>query len=275
MVERGVGPDDAPGLGVHQEDVLGSLLDHASIEFLALAKSVFGVLAFGHVALVDHHSPHVRVIQQIVDEEFRVAPRTVLARHLELERRVDAGLRQELGEYVPLLLEVLWAYVVEDALAHQVFGVVARHPLDRRADVAYGAVGVDHRDDVGGVLHQGAEALLALMKRSLGLLAFGNVEHHALPEAWDTLLVPHQHGLVPDPHNPAVAGDLTVLHPEGFTGLVCAPILSQDPFAVFGMQQLDPKFGVFHEGLGWMTRLRLYLRAGVQSWVGPTRARFG
>src|SRR5215217_5824840 len=113
------------------------------------------------------------------------------------------------------------------------------------------------------------------MKRSLGLLAFGYVEHHALPEAWSTVLVPHQHGLVPNPCDPTVAGDLTVLHPERLTGLVCAPIFGQNPFTIFGMQQVNPEFRVFHEGLRWITRLRLYLRAGVQSRVGPARTRFG
>ena len=55
------------------------------------------------------------------------------------------------------------------------FGLVAHNLLDRRACVADGAVGVEDRDDIGAVLYQGAEALLALYDYSLDLLTLGDV----------------------------------------------------------------------------------------------------
>ena len=55
------------------------------------------------------------------------------------------------------------------------FGPVAHHLLDCRACVADGAVGVEDRDDIGTVLYQGAEALLALYDYSLDLLTLGDV----------------------------------------------------------------------------------------------------
>jgi hypothetical protein len=48
-------------------------------------------------------------------------------------------LRPDLGERPSPLLEVIRAHVVEDAFAHQLLGRVARYPLYRGADVAYGA----------------------------------------------------------------------------------------------------------------------------------------
>jgi hypothetical protein len=156
---------------IHQVEALRGLLDHRPVALLALAQGLFGLLALGYVALVDHHAPHARIIQQVVEKEFGVTPGAVLVRHPELEGRVDPRLRPDLGERPSPLLEVIRAHVVEDAFAHQLLGRVARYPLYRGADVAYGAPGVDHRDDVRGVLHQGAEAPLALLKRRL--MAFG------------------------------------------------------------------------------------------------------
>jgi hypothetical protein len=46
--------------------------------------------------------------------------------------------------------------------AEQLLGWVAEHRLDRRALVADQPVGVDDGEHVGGLVDQGAEALLAL-----------------------------------------------------------------------------------------------------------------
>src|SRR5215216_5689919 len=54
-------------------------------------------------------------------------------------------------------------------------GLVAHHPLDRRAYVGDGATCIEDRDDIGGVLYQGAEAFLALFYNLLNLLALGYV----------------------------------------------------------------------------------------------------
>src|SRR3712207_8033102 len=47
-------------------------------------------------------------------------------------------------------------------LFRSLFRPVAKHPLGRRAGVDDDSSGVDDRNDVGGVLHQRAEALLFL-----------------------------------------------------------------------------------------------------------------
>ena len=48
------------------------------------------------------------------------------------------------------LRKVVRVEVVEDAVSDHLFGTVAQHSLDGGADVAYGAFGIDDRDDVGG-----------------------------------------------------------------------------------------------------------------------------
>ncbi len=59
--------------------------------------------------------------------------------------------------------------------------VHAQYSLDRRALVADGAVGLEDRDDVRGVLDEGAETLLALPEFLLRLLALGHRALKLLP----------------------------------------------------------------------------------------------
>src|SRR5215217_7878722 len=68
------------------------------------------------------------------------------------------------------------------------FGPVARYPLDCWAYVADGAVGTEDRDDIGGVLHQGAEPLLALSNGVLDPLAFGDVADHTREQPFPILM---------------------------------------------------------------------------------------
>src|SRR5215210_1694735 len=188
-VQGGVGLDDSLGLCVHEEDVLCCLLDHAAVELLALAQPLLGLPAFGDVALVHHHAPHARIIKQVVDEELGAAPGAVFVRHRELEGRMKAGLGPESGEDIFRLLEDVRAHVGEDVLAHQLIGAVTRYLLDRRADVAHGALGVDHRDHIRRVLHQGTKALLALAQLLLDLLALCDVAHYLRETPQVALLV--------------------------------------------------------------------------------------
>src|SRR4028118_532852 len=153
VLQRRVGLQDALGAAIHQVEALRGLLDHRPVALLALAEGLLGPLALGYVALVDHHAPHARIIQQVVEKEFGVAPGAVLVRHPELEGRVDPRLRPDLGERPSPLLEVIRAHVVEDSFAHQLLGRVARYPLYRGADVGYGAHGAAARDDPRGPAH--------------------------------------------------------------------------------------------------------------------------
>src|SRR5918997_1727890 len=64
---------------------------------------------------------------------------------------------------------------VECVGPYLLFRLVACHLLNCRAYVVDGAVGSEDRDDIGAVLYQRAEALLALYDYFLDLLAFAHV----------------------------------------------------------------------------------------------------
>src|SRR5215203_2643676 len=68
------------------------------------------------------------------------------------------------------------------------FRLVAHYPLDRRTYVADRAVGLEDGDDVGGVLYQGAEPLLALLDYCLDLFALGNVTDHTCEQPFPILV---------------------------------------------------------------------------------------
>src|SRR5207247_3539502 len=101
---------------------------------------------------------------------------------------------------------------------------VAEHGLDLRADV-HGGGQLVHEVDVGDrrdCLDQGPVPRLGLQEAFLGLLALGDVHEDALPDVPQTLAIPlHHHGLVANPHDPAVLGHHSIIH-DAATALVAA-----------------------------------------------------
>ena len=80
---------------------------------------------------------------------------------------------------------------VERVGPYLLLGGAARHPLDRRAYVADGAVGFEDGDGIGGVLYQRAESLLALFDGFIGLLALGDIANdgqHQAPSGFSQAL---------------------------------------------------------------------------------------
>src|SRR5215207_2150084 len=125
-------------------------------------------------------------------------------------------------------------YIVEGTLPDQLLGSVAKHPLDRGALVAYGAVGLQDGDDVRTVLDEGPESFLVLPQRLFGALAFRYVRKDPLPVQGVALSVSHQHRLVANPDNAAIAPHLAELYRERLPRLVRAPVLLQDPLPIVG-----------------------------------------
>ena len=68
---------------------------------------------------------------------------------------------QSFGKYLADLFEISWVDKVRGVLPDLLFGLISSHPFHCRAHIEYGAVGVDNHDDVGGMLDQRAQALLA------------------------------------------------------------------------------------------------------------------
>src|SRR3712207_2509249 len=85
------------------------------------------------------------------------------------------GVIQAISELTKCLFNIVRVDVVEGVLPHQFVLPVTEYALDRGALVANGAVGLENRDNVRGVLDQGAKSLLAPMQCFLGPLALGDV----------------------------------------------------------------------------------------------------
>src|SRR5215211_3457875 len=220
VLVRAIGFQNTLGVDVYQEDALGGLLDHCPVELLALPKTslsllqlredclqplralrytlleafveppyfFFRPLAFGDVSGGDYHASHSRVVEQVVYDVLEVAPRAVLVRHPELQGQVKPGSFQGLGEYAQRSPRVVRMDLVECVGPYLLFRLVAHHPLDCRANVADGAVGLENCDDIGGVLYQRAKALLALFDSILELLALGDVPDHTREQPFSILV---------------------------------------------------------------------------------------
>src|SRR5918992_1799699 len=154
-------------------------------------------------------------------------------------------------------------YIVEGTLPDQLLGSVAKHPLDRGALVAYGAVGLQDGDDVRTVLDEGPESFFVLPQRLFGAPAFGYIGEDALPVQGMALSVPHQHRLVANPDHAAIARDLAELHRERLPRPVRAPVLRQDPLAVLGVGGAYPEVGVVYVFVGGVAHNLLDLGAYV------------
>src|SRR5215218_2713184 len=63
-----------------------------------IAELLYEGFAFGDVPGVDHHTPHSRVVEQVVYDMLEVAPRAILVWHSELQARVKPRSFQDLGE---------------------------------------------------------------------------------------------------------------------------------------------------------------------------------
>ena len=94
------------------------------------------------------------------DLELADAAVAVAQRALERPRRPLRRLRA-VGEQVQQAALLAGLQQPVEARADDLLGRVAEHALDRRALVDDGAVGVEHGDQVAGVLHERAEAGLA------------------------------------------------------------------------------------------------------------------
>ena len=126
-------------------------------------------LAIGHVAQVQQAPAdrglglHVRAV------DFHHALALVAARHARLDDRGGAGLRKVARQEFPQSRAVVEGHEFLEALTDQVLGRKAEDPLGRRRHVADGAVGIDDRDDVGGVADQRIEARLGRAGREARL----------------------------------------------------------------------------------------------------------
>src|SRR5215216_4000518 len=208
-----------------------------------IAELLYQGFAFGDVPGIDHHTPHSRVVKQVVYDMLKVAPRAVLVGHSELQGRVEPRSFQDLGERVQRLLPVVRMDRVECVGPYLLFRPVAGHPLDCRAYVVHGAVRVEDRDDIGAVLYQRAEALLAFFDCFLDLLAFAHVLYLADEVERLVLLVVHYRDAEERPHHVSVFVEVPLLR------LVSADHSDQEPPEVLQIDLQIIGMGYLLEGL--------------------------
>src|SRR5215217_381251 len=170
-----------------------------------IAELLYQGFAFGDVPGIDHHTPHSRVVKQVVYDMLKVAPRAVLVGHSELQGRVKPRSFQDLGEGVQRSIPVVRMDRAECVGLYLLFRLVASYPLDCRAYVVDRAVGLEDRDDIGAVLYQRAEALLALFDTFLDLLALGDVLDLGDEVEWLALGIPDEGNAQRSPHRVAIS----------------------------------------------------------------------
>lgn len=209
---------DQIALEVVDEERVGRLFDDVAEPLLAAAQLLLGHLSLGHVAGYrrgadgdaprvpyggyrdrDVHPPAVLGHAHGLPAIHALAPPHPLEGHRHLPEAVR---RRQHG----------------DGLPHDLFGGVPVEGLGAPVPRGDRAVEVRGVDGVVRGLHdrrQPAEFLL-------GPLRLGHVVHHALPVEGAARIVAHQHRLVAQPHQPAVFGEVAVLHAKGLARLLRA-----------------------------------------------------
>ena len=122
--------------------------------------------ALGDVVARDDETPNARVGEEVADDSLEPAPRVVSPAHAELQRAVP-GRPGGCGECGLDRGPLLGVQELGELGAHQLLGLEAENRLHRRRQVREGAVLVEHRDQVGRVLHERAEARFAAARRAL------------------------------------------------------------------------------------------------------------
>ena len=166
-LERRVEGRDGP-LGREREDNVPDAFDQRAEALFRLPQRRFGGATLRHVAEVHHDRPYGGLGEAVDGDRLDVAPGAVGVMPAELERRGRPGAPGDGVEYGRHPREVVGVHTVEGVVAHQVGRCDAQQAGDRRAGEQQGAVGGDEGDRVGGMLDEGAEALLALPAGLLG-----------------------------------------------------------------------------------------------------------
>ena len=125
-------------------------------------------LPLAHVAGVEHDALDRRVVQQVGRQDLGVEPRAVGLAEAPLHRARDARAPAASSEEGRGPLAIVRVQQVGHRLPEHRRRIVAEDPRRRRAHEPDRAVGAGHQDDVGGVLHQRAEAGLVLPRGGLG-----------------------------------------------------------------------------------------------------------
>ena len=114
--------------------------------------------------------PNRRMVQQVGADRFEVAPGAVLVPAAEVQHRLPGRVGGAGGERRRHPRDVFRVDQVEHTGPGEHIGRVTEHPFEGRAVPEDQAIWPEDRHHVGAVLHQGAEAILALAERRFDLL---------------------------------------------------------------------------------------------------------
>ncbi len=133
--------------------------------FLALAQRALGGLAVGHVARVDDDSADTRHVQQVARGDLQPAPGSVLVQDPQLGEVELVGRMANAREDGARFREIIRVDELQRIPAQPLVGGEAEDALERRTRVPQPALRIEHGHDVGRVLDQRAEVLLAAPQR--------------------------------------------------------------------------------------------------------------
>ena len=137
------------------------------------------VAPVGHVVEVDDDASHRGLVEQVDQARLHPAPGAVVVLDAHLRVELPAGCSITSMQGVTGEVEVVGVDHVHVVRAEERLGRSAEDALDRGADVDERTIVVEHDDDVGRVLNEGAHAALAAHDRlaRLLLLLAGPSEH--------------------------------------------------------------------------------------------------
>ena len=145
----------------HRHGMWVGFEEHAEAA-LALTEILLEVVAVGDVAAVEDHAPHGRLVEQVRCDRFESMRVAVLVEHVVLVGGRIARRAQELIEVRRVLVAGTGrpepgAAGIPAAAEHR-RGVLTGESCDRRAQVHEAPVGVQHCDQIAGVLDHRLEA---------------------------------------------------------------------------------------------------------------------
>ena len=164
--------DPAAGAIGPLERVLETVPDQGSVRKAregvvggVVGQTVLELHPVGHVVAGQHQTADGGVAEAVGDDDLEGPVRPVAVGEADQAPLGHATAGRQRGQQGP----VVGVHQVADRPAGQGGGVAAQQAGDRRRDVGDGQVGVGDHDEVGEVLHDGAEVLLAAIAGQLGL----------------------------------------------------------------------------------------------------------
>jgi len=132
----------------------------------AVSERISQSLVLGSVAEIDDYPLDIRIVEQVDANRFERAPGIIGATHPEFYGFRDAPWFGMLSNKTILHpLGLFRVQVPGNISADDLLGSVAKYPLNRRTNVAYGKVGLENYRNTWSVLDEATKLLFAFPRR--------------------------------------------------------------------------------------------------------------